>query len=201
MRQVRPRPGWPSPIASSRIPGRPAPVIPQATSYSCGAAAFFEVLVYWAAAFEGHEADLHAILDTTEDGTSPRKIVEAAKGFGLDAVLEQGLSLEDLRKALSQGETVILDLQAWTEVPSVNWQKDWDDGHYVVLVAIDDHYVYLADPSLHRGYGFIPHEEFLDRWHDFEERAGVVERFVHTGIRIRGKNSLREFPGQMTRVR
>jgi predicted double-glycine peptidase len=160
----------------------------QETDYSCGAAAVLAVLRYWRA-YDGSEGSLYERLQTTpKDGTHPKKMTEGLRSFGLKAELSQHLELEDLRAALKRGETAILDIQAWrTEASPRPWSKDWDDGHYVVLIAMDEQSAYVMDPSVDGGaYGWLPLAELLERWHDYEDRYGPREETFHLAILASG---------------
>ena len=163
------------------------PLARQATSYSCGAAALLSVLYYWQV-YDGTESGLYEKLETTEkDGTEPAKLAEVAKGFGLSAELREGLAFKDLRLALDAGKTVILDFQAWKDPGStVTWAQTWEDGHYAVLVGMDEDRLHLMDPSTPAGYAWLPKTEFLDRWHDYEEEGGKRREYVRAGIVVRG---------------
>jgi predicted double-glycine peptidase len=179
------------------------PTMPQATDFSCGPATLLSVLSYWGA-YDGNEESLYPILDTTrKDGTHPKKLEEGAKLMGLQAELKTGMTLDNLRDALSQGKTVILDIQAWPDpvkVPNPDWKNMWDDGHYVALKAMDNSFAYFTDSAMKTGFGYMPLGELLDRWHDFEDRTGAIERYVQTGIVIWGKTPLKRFPDQIARI-
>ena len=150
----------------------PVPIISQASSHSCGAAALMATLIYFGV-FDGPESELHAPLAVTpEQGTHPDRIVAVARERGLTADKRTGLTLADVERALAQGAVVILAIQAWPEQSHRDagaWEASWEDGHYVVAVGLDDRNVYVMDPSVRGSYGFIPRAELLRRWHDFEE--------------------------------
>lgn len=179
----------------------PVPLIRQSTDYSCGAAALLAALYYWNA-YDGMESSLYPLLATTPaDGTEPSKLAEGARSFGLEAQLRENMSLEDLRLSLKKGETVILDLQAWrTPGSTVPWSATWEDGHYVVLVGMDRSYVFVMDPSTPASYAYLPEKEFLDRWHDYENRSGKRREYIRAGIVIRGKKAVGSHPGKPARM-
>lgn len=164
------------------------PLVRQQTGYSCGAAALLSVLKYWRV-FDGGEKALYGVLDTTPaDGTDPQKLASGAKSFGLKAQWRENLELADLRAALELGDTPILDIEAWPDAGAakVSWRDDWDDGHYVALIGMDDGYAYFMDPSSDGKYAYIPLAELADRWHDVETRGGVLRRYVHFAVFIHG---------------
>lgn len=188
----------------SRLPEvhLPVPIIRQATYYSCGAASLLAILYYWKA-YDDTESSLYESLHTTEEnGTDPGNIVKVARQHGLDAYTKDHLRLSELRDALNRGATVILDLQAWRDSKEkrLPWKKIWESGHYVVLVAMDDHFIYTMDPSAGVGYAYLPLHEFLVRWHDYEERNGEKIRFHRLGIFIQGKRPIKRFPTKLIRI-
>jgi len=150
------------PLAFASIPD-----VRQSTGHTCGAAALQAVLAYWG--FDEREDRLAARLRSTpEAGTHPLDIIRVAREFGLAAELREGLEIADLERALAEGTTVIVDLQAWRESAAVPWTETWDDGHYMVLLGLDATDMYFEDPSLLGVRGKIPRAEFVDRWHDYE---------------------------------
>lgn len=166
------------------------PRVIQQTDYSCGPAALSSVLRYWNV-FSGEEKELYGPLKTTpEHGTHPRNIVEVTRSFGLVAEMKENLTVDDLKAALSLNSTVIIDLQAWTNIPNVDWEKDWEDGHYVVLAGLSDKDAFFMDPSARGRYAYIPLTELPKRWHDYEIVDGVTWQNQHLGIMIQGKESI-----------
>ena len=173
------------------------PDVRQSTTYSCGAAALQAVLSYYGV--DKRERALMDMLKTTEkDGTSPENIVRVAKELGFQADPRENLTFEDLEKAFREGIPVILDIQAWTDAPleKHSWASDWEDGHYVILIGIDEQFVYVEDPSLLGTRGIIPRQEFLDRWRDYtgEPPYDPTDRaYIQLGIFITGKAPVRQF--------
>ncbi|HEY8280705.1 MAG TPA: cysteine peptidase family C39 domain-containing protein [Bdellovibrionota bacterium] len=178
------------------------PVVSQATNYTCGAAALLSVLYYWHVTDENESTLAKALEADPENGTTPEKIQEVAKTFGLQAEIREGLNLGDLEAALKKGETVIVEAQAWRSEgqPELPWSEVWEDGHYLVLIGMDAHYVYFMDPSAHTGYGYIPRDEFMDRWHDYDVYDGNPVRHYQLAIFLKGGRSLNRFPDQLVRV-
>ncbi|MCC7440604.1 MAG: C39 family peptidase [Bdellovibrionales bacterium] len=187
--------------AEAALPRLPLPLVRQANTWSCGAAALMSVLMYFVK-FDGPETRLYPALGTNPDeGTHPLKIVEGARRYGLSAQLRQGLTLEDLEAALRRGSAVILDIQAWTETPEVAWEELWDDGHYVVLAGMDAGNVHVMDPSVAGGYAYIPRDELPRRWHDYEVVNGEKVVYRNMGIEIRGQSPAPAYPFPPIRVR
>jgi len=201
-------PTVPAPIhpigAAPQLPANAlkVPLFRQATGYSCGACSMQAVLRYWRG-FQGQESQLYERLGTTpKDGTAPEKLVEVAQSFGLQARMQQGCTLEDLQKALALGSTVILNLQAWRDaVPQPKaWQDTWEEGHYVVLVGMDGHWLYTMDPSVSGAYAYLGRAEFLDRWHDFEDRTGTRHEYRHLAVFIQGSRPEAVYPSALVRM-
>ncbi len=166
----------------------PLPLVKQTADYDCGAASLYSVLVYWDA-YNGDETGLFPLLATTpKDGTDPVHLVIGADHYGLKAGITEHMTLDDLRDALERGDTVILDLQAWRDgkTKKTAWKDDWDDGHYVVLLAMDEENAFVMDPSAEGGYAWLPQTELVERWHDFEDRHGPKVHYHHLGIIIHG---------------
>ncbi len=164
------------------------PDVRQSTNYTCGAAALQAVLAYWGTS-EREDRLVARLHCTPELGTHPDDIVRVAREFGLRAELREGLKLDDLEAALSKGVTVIVDLQAWRQSQNRPWTEIWDDGHYMVLLGMDRKNLYFEDPSLLGSRGYIPRQEFLERWHDYEglPPLKVTDRaYVHMAIFIQG---------------
>ncbi|MGE0488135.1 MAG: C39 family peptidase [Vulcanimicrobiota bacterium] len=180
-----------SPVIADEYVPRPAPppevrLLPvpdtrQSTVYSCGAAALQAVLMYYGQEFI--ESDLMTRLGTDpENGTPPHAIVKVARELGLNAELREGMTLEDLAREVRAGVPVIIDAQAWSDEPHPDWKNDWVDGHYMVVVGIDEQNVYFEDPSTLGSKGVIPRQEFLDRWHDVEADG---RKYWQSGIVIK----------------
>lgn len=194
-------------LPAPQVPRLPAGALPvpcyrQSTGYGCGATALQAVLRYWGV-YDGQESKLYPLLGTTpERGTPAEGLVAGARHFGLGAQLLEGAELVDLRHALVGGETVILNLQAWSEGPerAKPWKDRWEDGHYVVLVGLDDHHLYLMDPSTSGGYAYLPIPEFLDRWHDMTVEGGRRREYRHLAVFIRGRSPLKALPAPLVRL-
>src|SRR5512138_204924 len=181
------------PAPSSSLPVSPLPFeavpdVRQSTGYTCGAAALQAVLSYWGTS-EREDRLAARLHSTPEAGTHPLDILRVAREFGLTADLREGLELADLERALADGLSVIVDLQAWRERSDVPWSETWDDGHYMVLLGMDAANLYFEDPSLLGARGVIPRAEFVERWHDYEgaEPLDPTDRkYVHMAIFLRG---------------
>ena len=178
---------WVALLFGCQHPALGVPAVAQTTNYSCGAASLAAVLRYWNV-YDGPEQGLWPALHTTpKDGTEPGPIADVARAHGLSAEYRRDVTLGELRAALGRGETVILDLQAWADKP-VKWADDWDDGHYVVMTAMDERRIRFMDPSEDAGYGQLGIADFLERWHDVEIDG---HRYQHMAIFVHGGSVLK----------
>ena len=166
------------------------PDVQQSTNFSCGAAALQAVLGYWG--IRTQEQTLMEALHTNEmSGTSPESIIRVAREMGLDAYARENLDIKALEEAVPR-IPVICAIQAWpnSHEAKFTWNKCWEEGHYVIVIGIDKQNVYVEDPSLFGTRGFIPREEFLERWHDYEgdpplDKSDRID--FHLGIFIAAK--------------
>ncbi len=140
------------------------PMTRQSTDYTCGVAAVQSVFGYYGD--EVREDVLAKQLQAEpKNGTKYENIVSIAKSKGYTVAVHKDMRFEALAKLLDQRKPVICLIQAWSEKP-VNYETDWEDGHYVVAIGYDKKNVYFMDPSTLGNYTFIPIAEFLKRWHD-----------------------------------
>lgn len=158
----------------------PVPDTRQSVTYSCGAAALQAVLMYYGEEFI--ESELMQKLGTTDNGTNPRDIVRVARAEGFNAELRENLTIADLEASVARGVPVIIAAQAWREDKDTPWKDRWEDGHYMVVIGTDQDNVYFEDPSILGSKGKIPRQEFMDRWHDVDEKP-----YIQSGIFISGK--------------
>lgn len=168
------------------------PIIRQMTPYSCGAACLLSIAQYWGA-FGGGERKLAAMLGTSpEHGTTPWNIHRVAGEIGLYSQILEGYTQADLANSIIQGDTLIVNLQAWPDNPVQDYTNHWPDGHYVVAVAFDAHNFYFMDPSIPANYGYVPRQELDSRWHDIEDGEDA-RKTEHMVILIRGKTPVEYF--------
>jgi predicted double-glycine peptidase len=188
-------------IKASRPPALlPIPLISQARPWSCGAAALMAALLYFGV-YDDPESTLDAELGVTpEEGTRVDSIVAEARRYGLQADARVGLTLGDLERGMSRGDVVIVALQAWAPDAVTDWRTNWEDGHYVVVVGLSRDRVYVMDPSVRTGYGYLTRDQFLQRWHDYDLDRGHRTIFERLGIVIRGGRRLARYPAQPTPV-
>lgn len=167
--------------ACDRTPAAPrelaVPDVRQATDYTCSASALEAVLAYYGSNVT--EAQLAAELGATPaDGAPPDAIVRVALARGLPAAARDDATYANLADEIRARRPVIVDLQAWADPPRADWTNDWDDGHYVVLIAIEASTLVFEDPSLADKRAILDAAELDARWHDEDRKR----RHVHTAI-------------------
>jgi predicted double-glycine peptidase len=161
------------------------PLVAQQTEYSCGPAALASILRHHHV-WNGRERELYTLLRThPQHGTLPEDLAAGARRFGLQAAVERDMTIERLRALLAERKLVILDVQAWPEDKRpLPWSERWDDGHYVVLIGMDERFGFLMDPSVEGAFAYAPLDELDARWHDVNRRAAIEERDIRLGIVI-----------------
>ena len=162
------------------------PLVRQSTSYSCGAAALLSVLEYYGIDDYNESEVMHEVGTTPEKGTEIERMAAFAESRGLSTEVKSNVTLSALRRHVESGQGVIVDAQAWPDdgQPAKPYPETWSDGHYLVVIGVDDEKVYFMDPSLLGSRGFIPVKEFLDRWHEVSSKG---EKLQHTALFFRGK--------------
>lgn len=160
----------------------------QSTEYSCGAASLQAVLGYWGR--DIGEEDIREMLNTNEEsGTYPDDIIRVARALGLEADYKENMTLDDLEGYVAKGIPVIVDCQAWRSVSQYNesWEDTWHNGHWVVVIGIDERNVTLEDPYILGDRGIMSREEFEARWHNVRglDETDTVKQ-IHMAIAIRG---------------
>lgn len=139
------------------------PDVREPANYTSGPTSLEAVLAYY-----GTDVTLNTLINqtnTTENGTQPENIAQAARGNGFSAGVKENMTLKDLQDNINNGTPTIVLIQAWKNNTTGNWTNTTDYNHYVVVVGMDDQNIYLEDPAILGSRGYIPIQEFLDRWH------------------------------------
>lgn len=168
----------------------PVPDVIQRTDYTCGPACLRATLEMYGLGSPDEMAIAKIAKTTSADGTTPENLAEAARYYGLEAQVRQGMSIADLSQYVHAGVAVIVDYQAWRDAPSnTPWATHWGDGHYSVVMDVDRTFVTLQDPWIIGRCEKIPHHEFLERWHGGENVP--EERFMNGGVVVRPPRGFR----------
>ena len=152
------------------------PLTRQSSDYTCGVAVLQSILYFHDAQDDDSEDSLVKELKTDPvNGTSYQAMADFARSKGYLVEARTEMTLDDIRDFIDKGVPVIVLIQAWAE-SSVDYSRDWEDGHYVIAVGYDRDAVYFMDPSTLGNYTYLPNQEFLDRWHD-EDKGVKLDRF------------------------
>jgi len=164
--------------------------IRQATEYTCGVSASQAILSYYG--IDTREDVLAQKFGTTEtSGTSPAQIVAGLESFGLTAIMKENTTLDDLRANIQQKIPTMVAIQAWLDqYPPLNWGAEWESGHWVIVIGMDDSNVYFEDPSILGSRGWLSQSEFLARWHDYSGEAPCCtvndKTYLQLSISVKG---------------
>ncbi|OGZ76846.1 MAG: hypothetical protein A3I87_01875 [Candidatus Staskawiczbacteria bacterium RIFCSPLOWO2_02_FULL_39_8] len=130
----------------------------------CGPASLKMVFDYYG--IEKSEEEIAKLAGTTEDlGTDEEGIKKAVESLGFKIEIKNNSTFEDIEGFLNKKIPVM-----------VNWftrgRIDYDDsqvpdGHYSVVVGLDDEFIYLQDPEIGK-LRKIERSDFMKVWFDFK---------------------------------
>lgn len=125
----------------------------QQTGY-CGPASLKMVLKYYDV--EKSEQELIELTDCDVDlGVEAGRLLTTAQDFGFGGYIKDNAELTDLKQEVVEHKRPVI----------VDWFSE-DDGHYSVVVDINDENIYLLDPEL--GYvRAMRLQKFYRVWFDF----------------------------------
>lgn len=129
----------------------------------CGPAVIKMVLDFYG--IEKTEAEVAQLSNKDEDlGISDQDIKRVFEGAGLKVEIKNFASFGDIQSALDKKAPVIVD---WMTRGRYDYDEDEvADGHYSVVVGIDEENISLQDPEIGR-IRTIPKEDFIRVWFDF----------------------------------
>ena len=160
------------------------PKLRQVFDHDCGSTATQSILVYYGIDVRGDR--VMKIAKTTNSGTPIKGILKVLRKYGLKCTA-QYMTVSEVKKYLDKDIPVILLIQAWADKENVDWENNWDDGHYVVAIGYSKNKMYFEDPSsIRRTY--LTFRELKKRWHDIESKTGKMH--YNLGIAVYGKKPL-----------
>ena len=166
----------------------------QSTEYSCGASALQAVLSYWGRHVD--EPELMELMRTNADvGTYPEDIVRGARALGFDAEMREHLTLDEVQRFTADGDPMIALGQVWRSQKdgAASAVDEWENGHYIVVLGVDDAYVYFQDPYVRMSKAFVPRQSFEDHWHQIMGGAATGNpKLMHVGIFVKGRKSAKK---------
>lgn len=156
----------------------------QIYDYDCGAQALQTVMHYYGVDIGGDE--LMDALCTSEEGTPPEAMIRVARQFGFEVKSGTQWSLNQVKQYVDAGTPVIVLLQAWSDryMTLDDWRRDWDDGHYAIIIGLNKDVLLFEDPATIRRT-WLREREFLARWHDVNPKTG--EKYEHFGMVLLGR--------------
>jgi predicted double-glycine peptidase len=160
----------------------------QSTEYSCGASALQAVLSYWGRQVD--ESELMTLMGTNSDvGTYPEDMVRGARALGFDAEMKDHLTLDEVQRFTASGDPMIALAQVWRSYKDgvTSAADEWDNGHYITVLGVDDDYVYFQDPYVRMSKAFAPRKAFEEHWHQIMGGAATGNpKLIHVGIFVKG---------------
>ena len=129
----------------------------------CGPASLKIVLGYYGV--EKSEKNLAKLCQHNKRlGVDDKKIKKTAESLGFKVKIENNSDFKDLEKWLEEKVPVIVNW--FTKGRSDYTEAEVADGHYSVVVGIDEKYIYLQDPEIGK-IRKIKKEDFRKVWFDF----------------------------------
>ena len=154
----------------------------------CGPASLKMVLDYWGILKTENELAKLCNVEINS-GTNDISIKNTAESFGLSVEIKNDSSFDDIKYWLDKKVPLIVD---WF----TRGRKDYSDsevadGHYSVVVGLDQEFIYLQDPEI-GSLRKIKRDDFYKVWFDF---AGQFinhwdEMIIRQIIIISQKNNL-----------
>ncbi len=156
----------------------------QTFDFDCGAKALQTVLAYYGV--DVREDELMAALGTGKEGTSVSGMIKVAQDHGFRVKAGDNWQLADVKALVDKGNPVIVLLQAWADkyMTMQNWRRDYDDGHYAILIGHAKGVLLFEDPSSFRRT-WLRENEFLARWHDKDTNTNT--KYEQFGMVLLGK--------------
>lgn len=132
----------------------------------CGPASLKMVLEYFGESRSEEEIAQRCRRDS-ELGTNDAALAKAARSYGFDVVIKNNSNFTNLKQWLKKGVPVIVNW--FTRGRSDYGDSEVPDGHYSVVVGLDEKNIYLQDPEI-GALRKIEREDFLRVWFDFTGR-------------------------------
>ncbi len=130
----------------------------------CGPASLKIVLEYYG--INKSEDELVRLLKFKKGlGVDDKGIKTAAEKLGLKAVIKSNSSFKDIEKWLTKETPVIVNW--FTRGRTDYGDSSVADGHYSVVMGLDDSFIYLQDPEL-GAMRKIERNNFMRVWFDFK---------------------------------
>ena len=157
----------------------------QIYDYDCGVQALQTVMTYYGVEIDRDEL-MRRLGTTEEEGTPPQAMIAAAQSYDFEVKSGTQWSLNQLKQFVDAGTPVIVLLQAWADryMTLDDWRRNWDNGHYAIVIGGNKDVLLFEDPATIRRT-WLREREFLARWHDMDTKTG--EKYEHFGMVLLGK--------------
>jgi len=130
----------------------------------CGPASLKMVLEYWGINKNEEEVAIACNRDP-ELGTDDVALKKAAESYGFRVEIENNSSFDSMQGWLDRRVPVIVNW--FTRGRSDYGEEEVPDGHYSVVVGLDEEYIYLQDPEI-GGLRKLKRDDFMRVWFDFK---------------------------------
>ncbi len=129
----------------------------------CGPAVLKMTLEYYG--IEKAEEELATLAGTNEEtGTDDKALQRVLESFGLKVTIKNEASFEDIQSWLDKEVPVIVD---WFTRGRADYPDSAvADGHYSIVVGLDDGFIYLQDPEI-GSLRKLARNDFMKVWFDF----------------------------------
>jgi hypothetical protein len=116
--------------------------------------------------------------------------VQGARALGFEAEAKENLTLDEVAQFTANGAPMIALGQFWRSQrnSAATVEDDWENGHYIVVLGVDEESVYFQDPYIRMSKAFVPRGRFETHWH--QVMGGDLARnrkLVHLGIFVRAQ--------------
>lgn len=129
----------------------------------CGPGSLKILLSYYG--IEKNEKELAVMCGAKKDiDANDQGLKRAAEKLGFEVKIQNNSSFEDIEKWLEKGVPVIVDW--FTRGRTDYTDAKVPDGHYSVVVGLDEKYIYLQDPEIGE-IRKLEKEDFMTVWFDF----------------------------------
>lgn len=143
----------------------------QRTNYTCGPASLRSIFYYYEHSVS--EQELVDAGEVEEDGTDFSTMRKIAHEYGYSFFSKHHGNIDQLRKWLEKKIPVLVCYQ--------EGEPNGKNGHYAVIHGINEHYLYIADPSNYfegdNGKFTCPRkvtiEKFLKHWWEIDKNKKI----------------------------
>ena len=118
----------------------------QIYDYDCGVQALLNVMTFYGAEVDREEL-IETLGTTEESGTPPQAMIGAAQKYGFEVQAGTQWPLSRVKQFVGAGTPVIVLLQAWADryMTLDDWRRDWDDGHYAIVIGFSKDVLLFED--------------------------------------------------------